>query len=325
MCADTFGEVAVVATVGADLAPDDLGVTLMHEHLFVLDAEVRANYPEEWHDDIEIAHAVERLAQAYERGVRTVVDVTVLGLGRFVPRIIEVARRSPVNIVVATGLYTYDMVPLGFRSDRDRNGDIDLMAQRFVRDIEEGISTTGVRAGALKCSSDRHGITPGVERAIRAVARAQRATDVPIMTHTNVRLDPGGGLRQIELLVDEGVALDRVVIGHSDDSPDYHYLLSIAQAGAFVGFDHLNPIVVSPTIDERVDMLLRLIDAGFIDRLVLSHDAWCFAESYGHTTDFNLIHDVVLPLLRERGLADAEFEQLLVQNPRHLFTGSSGQ
>lgn len=310
----------MVATARGDLSVDDLGVTLMHEHLFVLDAEVRANYPEEWHDELEIAHAVERLAQAYERGVRSVVDVTVLGLGRFVPRIIEVARRSPVNIVVATGLYTYDLVPLGFRSDRDRNGDIDLMAERFVRDIDEGISTTGVRAGALKCSSDRHGITPGIDRAIRAVARAQRATGVPIMTHTNVRLDPGGGLRQIELLVDEGVALDRVVIGHSDDSPDYDYLLEIAQAGAFVGFDHLNPIVVSPTIDERVDMLLRLIEAGFIDRIVLSHDAWCFAESYGHTTDFNLIHDIVLPLLRQRGLGDAEFDQLLVQNPRHLFS-----
>jgi phosphotriesterase-related protein len=311
----------MVATARGELSAGELGVTLMHEHLFVLDAEVRANYPEEWHDEVEIAHAVERLAQAYARGVRTVVDVTVLGLGRFVPRIIEVAQRTPVNIVVATGLYTYDLVPLGFRSDRDRNGDIDLMAQRFARDIEEGISTTGVRAGALKCSSDRHGITPGVERAIRAVARAHRATEVPIMTHTNVRLDPGGGLRQIELLSDEGVALDRVVIGHSDDSPDYRYLLEIAQAGAFVGFDHLNPIVVSPTIDERVDMLVRLMEAGFEDRLILSHDAWCFAESYGHTTDFNLIHDVVVPLLRARGLGDEHFHRLLVENPRHLFAG----
>jgi phosphotriesterase-related protein len=309
----------MVATARGELSVDDLGVTLMHEHLFVLDAEVRANYPEEWHDAIEIAHAVDRLAQAFERGVRTVVDVTVLGLGRFVPRILEVAARTPVNIVVATGLYTYDLVPLGFRSDRDRNGDIDLMAHRFVRDIREGISTTGVRAGALKCSSDRHGITPGVERAIRAVARAQRATGVPVMTHTNVRLDPGGGLRQIELFVDEGVPLDRVVIGHSDDSPDYGYLHEIAAAGAFVGFDHLNPIVVSPTIEQRVDMLVRLIDAGFGDRLILSHDAWCFAESYGHTTDFNMIHDTVLPLLRARGLDDQHFDHLLVHNPRHLF------
>ena len=314
----------MVATVRGDVSARGLGVTLMHEHLFVLDAEVRANYPEEWNEELEIAHAVERLAQAYDRGVRTVVDVTVLGLGRFIPRIVEVAQRSPVNIVAATGLYTYDLVPLGFRSDRDRNGDVDIMAERFVRDIEQGISTTGVRAGALKCSSDRHGITPGIERAIRAVARAQRTTGVPVLTHTNVRLDPGGGLRQIELLVDEGVQLDRVVIGHSDDSPDYQYLLEIARAGAFVGFDHHNPIVVSPTIDERVDMLMRLIEAGFEDRLILSHDAWCFAESYGHTTDFNLIHDIVLPLLRQRGLGESDFDRLLVQNPRHLFAGAGG-
>jgi phosphotriesterase-related protein len=277
----------VAATVRGELASEDLGVTLMHEHIFV-------------------------------------VDVTVVGLGRYVPRIIEVAKRTPMNVVVATGLYTYDLVPLGWRSDRDRNGDIDLMAQLFIRDIQSGISTTGVRAGALKCSSDRHGITPGIERSIRAVARAQRATGVPILTHTNVRLDPGGGLRQVELLVDEGVPLDHVVIGHSDDSPDYQYLLDIAQAGAFVGFDHLNPIVVSPTIDERVDMLMRLIEAGYHDRLILSHDAWCFAESYGHTTDFNLIHDTVLPLLRERGLGDADFDRLLVQNPRHLFATAGG-
>jgi phosphotriesterase-related protein len=313
----------MVATVRGEVEAAGLGVTLMHEHLFVLDAEVRANYPETWDDEAEITHAVERLAQAYERGVRTMVDVTVLGLGRYVPRVIEVASRTPVNIVVATGLYTYDLVPLGFRSERDRNGDIDLMAQIFVDDIQKGISTTGVRAGALKCSSDRHGITPGVERSIRAVARAQRATGVPVMTHTNVRLDPGGGLRQIDVFNDEGVPLDRVVIGHSDDSPDYDYLRAIAEAGAFIGFDHLNPIVVSPTIDERVDMMIRLIEAGHHDRMILSHDAWCFAESYGHTTDYNLIHDTVVPLLRARGLTDADLDRLLVRNPRHLFGGSS--
>ena len=168
----------MVTTVRGEIPADGLGITLMHEHLFVLDAEVRTNYPESWDDEAEIAHAVARLGSAYERGVRTIVDVTVLGLGRFIPRVQRVAEQTPVNIVAATGLYTYDTVPLGFRSARDRAGDVELMAEVFVGDIVDGISTTGVRAGALKCSSDRHGVTPGIERAIRAVGAA-RSTSSP--------------------------------------------------------------------------------------------------------------------------------------------------
>ena len=108
----------MVTTVRGEIPADGLGVTLMHEHLFVLDSEVRTNYPESWDDEAEIAHAVARLGSAYERGVRTIVDVTVLGLGRFIPRVQRVAEQTPMNIVAATGLYTYDMVPLGFRSER---------------------------------------------------------------------------------------------------------------------------------------------------------------------------------------------------------------
>jgi phosphotriesterase-related protein len=142
------------------------------------------------------------------------------------------------------------------------------------------------------------------------------------MTHTNVRFDARGGLRQIEILAEEGTDLSRVVVGHSDDSPDYEYLRAIAEAGAYVGFDHLNPIVISPTIAERADMLVRLYEAGHGNRLIVSHDAWCFAESYGHNTEYTLIHDTVVPLLRERGFTDADLDTILVANPRNLFSGA---
>lgn len=309
----------MVATLRGDIDPGDLGVTLMHEHLFVVDTELRANYPETWDEATQIELAVERLNAAHARGVTSIVDVTVLGLGRSIPRMVRVAARTPVNVIAATGLYSYDLVPLSLRSDADRQGDVGLMADLFTRDIEVGISDTGVRAGALKCASDRYGVTPGCERAIRAVARAQRATGVPILTHTNVRLDPRGGLDQIAVLSSEQADLARVVIGHSDDSPDFDYLCQLAESGAYVGFDHFNTVVVTPTLAERAEMLLRLIERGHLDRLIISHDSWCFAESYGNSGDFTLIHDTVLPMLRARGLGEGEIAALLVDNPRRLF------
>src|SRR5258708_14535883 len=100
---------ASIPTVNGPIDTAQLGVTLMHEHIFVLDTEIRQNYPGEWGDeDQRIAGAVARLNELKSRGVDTVVDLTVIGLGRYIPRIQKIAERTSINIIVATGIYTYN-------------------------------------------------------------------------------------------------------------------------------------------------------------------------------------------------------------------------
>src|SRR5215471_2537367 len=137
----------MVQTVRGPVEAGQLGSPLMHEHVCVLTAEVQQNYPAEWGDEEErVADAVRRLRELPANGISTIVDVTVIGQGRNIPRIKRIAEQVPdLNIVVATDVYTFDAVPLFFWQRPPQ-----AMTEFFVRDITEGIAGTGVKAGMLK-------------------------------------------------------------------------------------------------------------------------------------------------------------------------------
>src|ERR1700754_3793740 len=217
-----------VNTVRGPLETGRLGVTLMHEHVFVLSPEIMQNYPESWGDEEKrVSDAIARLNELKARGVDSIVDLTVIGLGRYIPRIARIAAATDINIVVATGLYTYNDVPLYFslRGPGTLLDGPEIMTEMFVRDITVGIADTGIKAGILKCATDEPGVTPGVERVLRAVAQAHRETGVPITTHTHARTERG--LEQQHIFEEEGVDLTRVVIGHCGDTTDVDYLEKI--------------------------------------------------------------------------------------------------
>ena len=111
----------------------------------------------------------------------------------------------------------------------------DPMVNLFVKDISEGIAGTGIKAAVIKCATDRPGITPGVERVLRACAQTHRATGAPITTHTARRVRRG--LEQQEIFKSEGVDLTRVVIGHSGDTDDLGYLEELIANGSILGMD----------------------------------------------------------------------------------------
>ena len=199
-----------VATVRGPIDAADLGRTYMHEHIFVLTAEVQQNFPEEWGDEeTRVADAVAKLGALAASGVRTIVDPTVIGLGRYIPRIQRVAEQVPdLNIVVATGCYTYHDVPFFFHYRTPAVGALlgreepEPMVPLFVADITEGIAGTGVRAGMLKCAIDEDGLTPGVERIMRAVARTHLATGCPITVHTHPGTERGLDVQRV--MAEEG-------------------------------------------------------------------------------------------------------------------------
>src|SRR5262249_39803357 len=131
----------MVNTVSGPIDTSQMGVTLMHEHVFVLSTEIMQNFPEVWGDEEKrVADAVARLDELKSRGVDTIVDLTVIGLGRYIPRIQKVASQTKLNIVVATGVYTYNDVPFFFhyQGPGTELGGPEPMVDMFVRDIEEG-------------------------------------------------------------------------------------------------------------------------------------------------------------------------------------------
>jgi phosphotriesterase-related protein len=326
---------AQVETVRGAIDVDELGTTLMHEHVFVLSTEILENYGHAWWDEeTRVADAVSKLRELKARGVDSIVDPTVIGLGRDVGRLHRVNEQVDINIVVATGLYTYHDLPFPFRArgPGTEAGGPDPMIAAFVGDIRDGIGTTGVRAAFLKCAVEEAQLTRGVERTLRAVAKAHVETGAPITVHTN----PGrrNGLDVIRVFGEEGVDMRKVVLGHSGDSNDIEHLGELLDSGAILGMDRFGLDVYNPT-DKRVATIAELCRAGHADQMVLSHDASCFLDWYPMPEEQSLlaaalpnwhythIHDDVLPALREQGVSDADIRTMLVDTPRRYFTPES--
>lgn len=325
---------AQVASVRGPVDTADLGSTLMHEHVFVLSTEILQNYGGEWWDEqARITDGVQKLQAVVERGITTIVDPTVIGLGRYIPRVQLINEQVPgLNIIVATGLYTFDELPhyFGYRGPGTILEGPELLTDLFIQDIREGIGDTGVKAAFLKCVVEEKGLTPGVERVARAVAATQRETGVPITVHTNAGHETG--TIALDFFEAEGVDLTKVVVGHSGDSNDLDYLRRLMDRGATIGMDRFGLDMFNPTA-HRVATIVALVGEGYTDRMVLAHDAACYMDYFSGSVaqdllnqaapnwNFNHISDHVLPALRQAGVSDTDLDAMLVDNPRRYFGG----
>jgi phosphotriesterase-related protein len=320
-----------VLTVRGPVDAESLGPTLMHEHVFIRSPEVEHNWPTDWDPRTKVPQAVERLTELAEAGIGTIVDLTVPGLGRGIEHVAEVAAQVPLNIVVATGYYTYTTLPHYFdgRTAALRPSGTDVLDEFFLGDLTEGIARSGVRAGMLKCAVDEPGLTPDVERVLRAVARVHRRTGVPITVHTHAATRRGLEVQRV--LSEEGVDLSRVVIGHSGDSTDLEYLTALMDAGSVLGMDRFGVDIFCPT-PQRVDTVATLCQEGRAGQMVLSHDASCHFDWYepelvaaaGPNWHYLHISRDVLPALRERGVSEKQITTMLVEVPRRLLDHGPG-
>ncbi|HEY6427876.1 MAG TPA: hypothetical protein VIX84_11700 [Acidimicrobiales bacterium] len=327
---------AIVETVRGPVDTAELGKTYMHEHVFVLDSDVQQNYPAEWgSEDGRVADAVVKLKALAAQGVRSIADPTVVGLGRYIPRIQRIAEQVPeLHIIVATGCYTYDQVPFFFHYrgpalSAALGTDVpDPMVDMFVGDVTEGIAGTGVKAAFLKCAIDQQGMTSGIARVMRAVARAHRRTGAPITVHTHPGTRTGLDVKRV-MCDEEGVDPTRVVLGHSGDSSDVDHLSALADDGFILGMDRFG-LNVETTFEARAETVVELCRRGYADRMVLAHDAACYIDwidpnllALLTTWNYLHIHDEVLPYLREHGVSEAQIDAMLVETPRRFFENAA--
>jgi phosphotriesterase-related protein len=310
---------ATVETALGPVATAELGPTLMHEHIVTRSPGVHENWPHLFDRDAILALAERKLADLATRGIRTIVDLTTVDLGRDIDLIVAVARRARVHVIVATGVW---WMPQRYFSAHG----VDEVGELFIRDITRGIGGSGVKAAIIKCATDTAGVTPVIENILRASARAQKATGVPISTHTWAAGRVGE--TQQAIFAQEGVDLRRVIIGHSGDSDDLKYLRGLMERGSTIGMDRFGLDNFLPT-DKRVEVLATLCAEGYAPKMVLSHDANCWTDMLSEDAKrrtrprwhYTHISDDILPALRKAGVSDDQIEQMLVRNPRAIFEG----
>jgi phosphotriesterase-related protein len=323
---------ATVETVRGPAELSDLGPTLMHEHVFVLATEHVQNYGHGnwWNEEARVADAIAKLNSLHAKGIKTIVDPTVWGLGRYIPRIQRIAAATPVNIIVATGLYVYQELPqqFAYRGPGLLYDIPDPLVTDFVQDLTEGIADTGVKAAFLKCCMETAELTPGVERIARAVARAHAETGAPITVHTSG--PEQSGRTAVKIFKEEGADLAKVMIGHAGDSNDLDYLTELAEEGVLLGMDRFGLDVFNPGA-ERISTVAAMAARGYAPSMVLAHDANCFIDYFGAAHDqvraafapnwhYEHISDDVLPALREAGVTQEQIDTMMIENPVRYFS-----
>ena len=342
---------ARVRTVLGEIDSADLGPTLFHEHL-ILNGESAFHAPapddaEGWEiarspvamrylgrlrndpylsldncrlDSITVAEAeIERFVHA---GGRTVVDVTPPGSGRSPLALVEIARATGLNVVMGCGFYLERTHPAGLADEG-----VDVLAELIARDVVEGVD--GVHAGVIGEVGVGIDFSPAEERSLRAAARAQRMTGVPLCVHL-----PGWlryGHRVLDIVETEGGALGATVLCHMNPShADLSYQRSLADRGAWIEYDMLGMEFFypgegqSPSDEENAAAIAQLIADGYAHRVLLSHDV--FIKTLLHTYGgFGYAHVLTgfAERLERHGVGRDALLSILTDNPRAVFEAAA--
>jgi len=312
-----------INTVTGTTTAEQLGTTLMHEHLLIGWAgwELDCAAPK-FERRAAFKNAVDRLKELKDLGLQSFVDPCPMDIGRDVNFMAEVSEASGVRIVCATGLYKEDLGNTAYFKQRS----VDEIAEVYSSEISKGIGNSGIKAGIIKCATGKGQVTKYEENCLRAAARAHLRTGAPITTHTE---DGTMGREQLDIFASEGVDLQRVIIGHSCGSADLGYHRDMLDRGCFLGFDRFGLDFLHPD-KLRLAALIGLLGVGYQKQIVLSHDSvWCWLgrgldlppetakliENWKPTHVFQNI----LPALKRSGVSEEKIRAMLVENPRRYF------
>lgn len=297
-----------LVTVQGPVPPEHVGRVLPHEHVLCDFYRVTHNLDHLLNDE---GLAVSELRAFAAAGGSLLVDCTPADLGRNVLGLRRVSEAASVQIMAATGWYRARFYPQWI--DEARTNDL---ADRMVEELTEGIDGTGIRAGVIgEIGVDRDHVTAREERVLRAAARAHRRTGAPLLTHASMF---PVGVAQLDLLEEEGVDPRRIAIGHADTYLDLDYHRAILERGAYLAFDTVARRHINPD-ERRVEFLLRLLDAGWEEQLLMSSDR-CFRSdlrAYGGP-GYAVVFAEFLPALRSAGVPEPTIDLLTIHNPLRL-------
>ncbi|MCF3944140.1 phosphotriesterase family protein [Oceanobacillus alkalisoli] len=335
-----------VETVQGPISIEKLGITLMHEHLFTdrsrlwkdpvgpekdfankkvqmdilgkLRLDPYGNYDNMLMIDKDLA--CEEVSYFYNQGGNTIVDVTPIGIGRDPKALLEVSRRTNLNIIMGCGFYLHDTIPTYVESMS-----IDEIKEIIVRDLTEGVENTGIKAGIIGEIGIGPNMTDLEVKVLRGAARAQKETGKVLSIHT-----PGWERychKILDIVEEEGGNLQKTILCHMNPSMvDMDYQLSLAKRGCYLEYDMIGievkfPEGQSPSDEDNANALVRLLDKGLKDQLLLSQDVFIkmLLKRYGGYGYSHILENFV-PRLREKGVSVEDIDCLLKNNPKRIFS-----
>jgi phosphotriesterase-related protein len=304
-----------IQTLLGPIKPEDMGFVLPHEHLFT---DLRgpsvpdyAQAPPEQVAEVMMPY----LDEAYSLGVRSIVECSTVGVGRNVEILAHLAKHSPIHIVAPTGVYREGFIPEELISLTAEE-----LAGKWIQELTFGMEGTSIRAGFIKIAASDDGPTKIEERNLRAAAIASSRTGAVVGSHTT----SGDTVsKEIKILSASGLSLDRFIWIHANLEPEFSLHLEAARMGVNIEYDGVGASWQDQ--EAMVEATMAMREAGHIGQLLLSHDAgWYQPGRPGGRPEegirgYDSLTREFLPLLRERGLDEADIQQITVQNPARIF------
>ena len=311
----------MIETILGPIQADQLGYTLMHEHLMICDWNLRTADPEFLDYEKTLDTITEVLKNAKSSGVDSLVDATTSNMGRDIKMMEEASKRSGISIIASAGYYLLEGGSMRYISDES-------LLKALLKELTEGIAGTKIKAGIVKAATDKAGLTKDNVRCLRACGKAAAMTGVPIITHSR---PPGTryGLFQLDIFEEEGVDLRKVVIGHYRNGDSISYAREVMDRGAYIAIDQMNFNEHEIAFNQK--RIKELIDLGYEDQIILSHDA---VINYHYDADNRHdMHDYInyapdslsyLPTrgskkLMEAGIRPETMHKIFFDNPRKVF------
>lgn len=308
-------------TVSGPVPVTELGLILPHEHLFT---DLRGpDSPGYAQGDPQIVVEVMKpfLQEAYDNGVTALIECSTVGVGRNIPVLVKLSEITPIKIIAPTGVYREAFVPVSLR-----NLSVEELAQRWIKDITEGIRENPddipfkIKAGFIKIAMSDDGPKPIEVRNLKAAAIASRVTGVAVASHT---IHGSIAKKEMDILEAEGMNLSRFVWVHANNEVNQEFHFEAARRGAFVEFDGIGQSVEADI--NQINYTKAMIEAGYSHKILLSHDAGWFDPSQPNgepefgIRGYTSLVTSFLPQLRTKGITDEVIRQITNINPVQAF------
>ena len=304
-----------IHTIKGPIEIDALGLTLPHEHLFT---DLRGPSVPDYArgEPSAVVKVVEPyLAEASAAGVTALVECSTVGVGRNLQVLLSLADATSIHIIAPTGVYRDAYIPETLREISEHD-----LAELWTTELTEGIDRTSIRAGFIKLAMSDDGPTALEIRNLKAAVKASENTGAVIASHTI-----GGKVarKEMDVLEEAGLDLQRFIWIHAQTEPDISILEEAARRGAYVELDSVGAPHQSQT--ELLETTIALIEAGFADHLLLSHDAGWYnpAHSDGLPEEgfrgYTALARDFLPGLLKRGINEEQVRLITVNNPAKAF------
>lgn len=304
----------MIMTVDGPISPEEMGMTLSHEHILVDFIGADSISHDRWNKAEVVEKATPYLVEAAKTGVVTLMECTPSYLGRDPELMRSVSSKTGIHILTNTGYY--GAAGNKYIPNHAYHESADELASRWIAEWEKGIDKTSVRPGFIKI-----GVMPGDlselhRKLARAAAKTHLETGLVIASHTGLA-EPAFG--QLGVLMEEGVSPEAFIWVHAQSEKDSSAHIMAARTGAWVSFDGVS----KDNTAEYVRFLRTMKDNDLLDKVLLSHDAGWYQPGVpngGEYRGYTDIFQALIPALKSEGFSQEDIDLMLVKNPAEAFT-----